>query len=132
MAVPLVITVTMMGLLWPTPVSMYTVGGVWVVLFVREMCVCSEYSATLTVIARRCTAYCRHWTAARHQKLIRIADVIQGFRLCNHQIVEIQTHLTDVRMDFLYAQLTTAGAVVRIRMIGIDEIGAIVASNAAA
>lgn len=80
----------------------------------------------------RCAAYRRRRTAAGHQKLVRVADVIDRFRLGDGKIVKVQTDLADVRMNFLHGQLTAAGAVVRIRVARIHKIGAVVARDAAA
>lgn len=48
------------------------------------------YNIVVTMISVRCSTNHGHWTAARHQKLVRVANVVDHFRLSNGEILKIQ------------------------------------------
>lgn len=72
------------------------------------------------------------WTAARDQELIVIADVVHDFRSVDRELVKVQPDLTDVRVHFQHRQLTAARSVRRVRMVGIHEVGSVLACNSTA
>lgn len=124
---PLVINVNTIGLLWPNPASMYTVCVVKerIQAQFRFPIWSNRWTHLLTVFAMGCSAYCWRWTSARHQKLVRIANVVQRLWTGNWEMFKIDSILANIRVRFHHRQLTTASLLKCVRMIWIYKIGSV-------
>lgn len=85
-----------------------------------------------TVLAVGRPADGRRGTAARHQELIRAADMIQRLRPGNRKALQVQPNLAYVRIQFQYSQLAAARLLVRVRVVRIDEISSVLSDDVAA
>lgn len=92
-------------------------------------CMCAPL--ILTVLTR-CAATDR-WgrTAARHEELVRVADVVHDLGPVQREMVKVESNLANVRMHLQDSELTAARPVRTVRMVRVDEVSSIFTHHSA-